>query len=98
MSVRTGLDRGEGTAGPSIHVAIGDLGRGIPADDLERIFLPFVSTKKEGMGLGLAVCRTIIQVHRGSLWATNNAACGATLHFSLPVSECRPGPPAQRNA
>ena len=63
-----------------------DRGRGIPPQDLERIFQPFVSTKTEGMGLGLAVCRTIIASHKGRLWATNNPDCGASLHFTLRAS------------
>ncbi len=52
---------------------------------MEQIFEPFFTTKAEGMGLGLSVCRTIIAAHRGKLWATNNADCGATFHFSLPI-------------
>lgn len=94
IGVRTRLDPGSGIVRPAIHVSISDAGRGIPPDDLERVFLPFVSTKQDGMGLGLAVCRTIITVHRGSLWATNNAGRGATLHFCLPASE-GPAEPAR---
>jgi PAS domain S-box-containing protein len=63
--------------GSGVKVSVIDRGRGIPPEDLERIFQPFVSTKTEGMGLGLAVCRTIIASHKGRLWATNNPDCGA---------------------
>ena len=70
----------------SIEVSISDVGRGIPLEDLERIFAPFVTTKVDGMGLGLAVCRTIVQAHSGTLWATNNSPRGAVLHFVLPAS------------
>jgi signal transduction histidine kinase len=52
---------------------------------MEQIFEPFFTTKAKGMGLGLSVCHTIIAVHRGKLWATNNTDHGATFHFSLPV-------------
>ena len=52
---------------------------------MEQIFEPFFTTKAKGMGLGLSVCRTIIAAHRGKLWAMNNADCGATFRFSLPV-------------
>ena len=60
-----------------------DGGRGIPEEDLERIFEPFVSSKSAGLGLGLAVCRTIVQTHEGRLWAQNNDGQGATLHLEL---------------
>jgi two-component system sensor kinase FixL len=52
---------------------------------MEQVFERFFTTKKEGMGLGLSVCRTIINAHRGKIWATNNGGCGATFHFSLPI-------------
>ena len=81
LTVRTFL-----AAGPAIEVAISDVGQGIPADDLERIFNPFVTTKSEGIGLGLAICRSIIQSHHGKLWATNNEGRGSTLHFTIPAS------------
>ncbi|TYT25948.1 PAS domain S-box protein [Luteimonas viscosa] len=68
-----------------VLVSVCDAGHGIPEQDLERIFAPFVSTKRDGLGLGLAVCRTIITAHRGELWATNNDGRGATLSFCLPV-------------
>lgn len=66
-----------------IVVTVSDNGKGIPDGDLQRIFEPFVSTKADGMGLGLAVCRTIISSHGGRLWATNNQPSGASLHFAL---------------
>lgn len=71
--------------GPAVEVSISDIGRGIPPHDLERIFMPFVTSKAEGIGLGLAICGTIVRAHRGKLWATNNASRGATLRFELPV-------------
>jgi PAS domain S-box-containing protein len=67
-----------------VEVLVVDAGCGIPADELELVFSPFVTSKAGGMGLGLAVCTSIIQTHRGRIWATNNAERGATLHFSLP--------------
>lgn len=70
-----------------VEVRVSDVGRGIPADDMQRIFSPFYSTKSDGMGLGLAVCTTIIESHGGRLWASNNPGRGATLHFSLPPTE-----------
>jgi PAS domain S-box-containing protein len=68
-----------------VQITVKDVGRGIPEDDLERIFSPFVTTKTSGIGLGLAVCVSIIQTHRGTIWATNNAGGGAALHFKVPA-------------
>ena len=56
--------------------ATGDWVVGIPADDLERVFAPFVTSKAQGLGLGLAVCRTIIQAHRGVLLAATRPGPG----------------------
>lgn len=72
-----------------VEVCVADHGKGIPPEDLERIFQPFVTTKLHGIGLGLAVCRTIVNAHAGRIWATNNGTRGATVHFALPVSPPR---------
>jgi PAS domain S-box-containing protein len=69
----------------AVQVSVTDRGGGIPEKKLEQVFERFFTTKKEGMGLGLSVCRTIINAHRGKIWATNNAGCGATFHFRLPI-------------
>lgn len=68
-----------------VVVRVADRGKGIAPDQLERIFEPFVSSKELGMGLGLAICRSIVAAHGGRLWATRNADLGATLSFMLPV-------------
>ena len=68
-----------------VVVAVSDAGRGIPPDDLDRIFSPFVTSKSSGMGLGLAVCSSIINAHHGHIWASNNPGHGATVRFSLPA-------------
>jgi PAS domain S-box-containing protein len=72
-----------GTGG--VQVSVKDVGSGIAEEDIERIFSPFVTTKTSGIGLGLAVCVSIIQTHRGTIWATNNPSRGATLHFRIPA-------------
>lgn len=77
--------RTEPAADDGVGVAVTDRGCGIPPEDLERIFEPFFTTKAQGMGLGLAVCRTITAAHGGRLWATNNADRGARFHFTLPA-------------
>ena len=68
-----------------VEIAVSDRGTGISPAELERIFEPFVTTKAKGMGLGLAICRSIVTAHGGRLWATNNADRGATLHCELPT-------------
>jgi PAS domain S-box-containing protein len=74
-SVRDGAD--------TIRVEVRDLGAGVK--EPERIFEPFFSTKKDGMGMGLAICRSIIEAHDGRLWATDNEPRGTTLAFTLPI-------------
>ncbi len=71
-----------GSAGVQIGVA--DEGVGIAPDDLERVFEPFYTTKPQGLGLGLSVCRRIVNAHGGRLWAENNNAGGSTFFFTLP--------------
>jgi two-component system sensor kinase FixL len=81
LLIRTGIENGSS----AVTVSVTDRGGSIPEEKMEQIFEPFFTTKAKGMGLGLSVCRTIIAAHRGKLWATNNADCGATFHFSLPM-------------
>jgi PAS domain S-box-containing protein len=69
----------------TVRVSVADRGGGMPEKKLEQVFERFFTTKKEGMGLGLPICRTIITAHQGQIWATNNAEGGATFHFSLPI-------------
>jgi signal transduction histidine kinase len=88
LTVRT-----SGTLDGGVEVSVADCGSGIPQENLDRIFEPFMSTKAEGLGLGLAVCRTIVAAHDGRLWATNNAHRGATVRFTLPAKH--PLPPRE---
>lgn len=72
--------------GRAIECTVADHGCGIRPEELERIFEPFVTTKKQGLGLGLAICRSIIEAHGGRLWANNAAEhCGAVFHFTASV-------------
>jgi len=71
----------------AVQVSVADQGPGIASERLEQIFESFYTTKPQGMGLGLAVCRTIITALKGRLWAANNPQGGATLSFTLPASE-----------
>ena len=70
----------------TIQVSIADCGSGIAPENLERIFKPFVTTRTEGMGMGLAICTNIINAHGGKMWAKNNPERGATFYFTLPAS------------
>lgn len=79
--------RSESAAGRGVRISVSDNGGGIPPADLERIFEPFVTTKAQGLGLGLAVCRSIVRSHNGRLWAANNAGGGATLTVELPAAD-----------
>jgi C4-dicarboxylate-specific signal transduction histidine kinase len=69
----------------AIEVAVTDTGRGFDPDVGERIFTPFFTTKMQGLGLGLAISRSIIECHGGQLWATSRPGTGATFRFSLPL-------------
>ena len=68
-----------------VTLAVQDSGPGVDPADLERIFDAFYSTKTGGLGMGLSVCRAIVEAHRGKLWATPGAPHGATFQLTLPV-------------
>lgn len=72
-------------AGGEIEVLVQDSGPGISGEVLDKIFDPLFTTKAEGLGMGLALCRTIIETHGGRLWAANaDRRAGAVFHFTLP--------------
>jgi PAS domain S-box-containing protein len=75
----------------AVRVEVRDAGTGFR--DAERAFDAFFTTKQQGMGMGLAVCRSIIESHGGRLWAANNEAAGATVGFTLPLTIDAPGVP-----
>jgi two-component system, LuxR family, sensor kinase FixL len=58
---------------------------GIAPEIAQRIFDPFFTTKAQGIGMGLAISRTIIEAHDGKLWATSDASGGSSFHFTIPV-------------
>jgi two-component system sensor kinase FixL len=74
----------------TVRVVVRDYGIGLSGDKLDEIFQPFYTTKRDGLGMGLSISRSIIEAHGGSLWAENNPDRGATFYCTLPVSdECR---------
>jgi C4-dicarboxylate-specific signal transduction histidine kinase len=68
-----------------VCVSVMDRGVGFSTENADRLFTAFFTTKSNGMGMGLSICRSIIEAHNGRLWATANAPYGATFQFSLPV-------------
>jgi two-component system sensor kinase FixL len=70
-----------------VAVSVADTGPGVSPDIEARLFQPFVTTKADGMGVGLSICRTIIEAHGGRIWAEPNPQGGATFLFTLPIAE-----------
>lgn len=73
--------------GEEIRLTVQDSGVGLAPGDSERVFESFYSTKAEGMGVGLSISRSIIEAHRGRLWASTNSGPGATFAFAVPCGE-----------
>ncbi|WP_255990797.1 PAS domain-containing sensor histidine kinase [Chitinolyticbacter albus] len=71
----------------NLRVAIGDRGTGIAPEQLEQLFKPFFTTKDSGMGMGLNICRSIIEHHHGRLWAEANPGGGCRFIFTVPFAE-----------
>ena len=72
-------------AGRQLEVSVADQGHGLPEDDVERLFAPFYTTKAEGMGIGLAICRSIVEFHQGHLWAERRREGGSLFRFTVPI-------------
>jgi signal transduction histidine kinase len=68
-----------------VVVAVKDSGLGLATASLEHIFAPFYTTKPGGLGMGLSICRSIIEAHGGRLWVTANLPRGAIFHFTVPI-------------
>jgi two-component system sensor kinase FixL len=66
-----------------VEISVGDSGTGIEREVLERLFQPFVTTKKHGMGVGLSICRTIVESHGGKIWIESEVGQGTTFRFTL---------------
>ena len=71
----------------AVEVVVSDRGVGLPPGSETKIFEPYVTTKPEGLGMGLSIVRTIVEAHGGRLWATSNPEGGAAFHFTLPLED-----------
>jgi signal transduction histidine kinase len=70
-----------------VQVTVTDCGIGFSEENAQRLFDAFFTTKSTGMGMGLSICRSIIEAHRGRVWAASNGAQGAVIRFTLPVHQ-----------
>jgi signal transduction histidine kinase len=80
------IGRTEAVNGKSALVSIIDFGHGIAAERLAQVFDPFFTTKEQGMGIGLSIARSIVETHKGRIWAERGPGDGTTFHVSLPLA------------
>ncbi|WP_343897823.1 PAS domain S-box protein [Craurococcus roseus] len=72
--------------GDTVLFGVADTGTGLAPEVAERLFQPFVTTKRDGMGVGLSICRTIVEAHGGRIWTEPNAGGGTVFRFTLPAA------------
>lgn len=87
VCIREVLIRTQCNEAGQVWVSVSDSGPGFGSHSSERLFTPFYTTKPSGLGMGLAICRSTIEVHGGQLWACANQPCGAVVQFLLPAQE-----------
>jgi signal transduction histidine kinase len=77
----------ESTGCEGVCVGVRDTGPGLNAESIPRLFEPFYTTKPSGIGIGLAICHSIIEAHGGRLWATECESHGALFQFTIPAKQ-----------
>jgi signal transduction histidine kinase len=77
--------KSQGAENHQLLVSVSDTGVGLPSQQADQIFNAFFTTKPHGTGMGLRICRSIVESHGGRLWATANPGLGATFHLTLPT-------------
>jgi signal transduction histidine kinase len=82
LRITSGIENGS-----SILVTVEDSGSGIDAKNAGRVFETFFTTKRSGTGMGLAICKSIVEAHHGRLWASPGPVCGSIFHVVLPAQE-----------
>ena len=70
-----------------VRISVADTGSGIAPEIAEQLFQPFITTKRQGMGVGLSISRTIVEAHAGRIWVEPNPSGGTIFHFTLAVVE-----------
>jgi len=80
------------TSGGEAQITVADNGPGLDAGVRHDLFTPFVTTKGDGLGIGLSICRTIVEAHGGFIWAENRPEGGAAFSFTLPRAPGEDGP------
>ncbi len=81
LTIRSSQDEAQ-----QVLLSVTDCGVGISAEVADRLFEPFFTTKSSGMGMGLSICRSIVEAHEGRLWVTTNGPFGTTFQLTLPVN------------
>ena len=79
--------------GGQIEISVNDTGPGLPLGKADQIFDAFFTTKAQGSGMGLAICKSIVESHGGRIWANGDGGRGATFHFTLPAAPAETNPP-----
>jgi C4-dicarboxylate-specific signal transduction histidine kinase len=82
---RRGIELSTRRVEQGVRITVADEGTGIPPDQLEQVFAPFFTTRRDGLGLGLNICRTIVEAHGGFIEVDNRAGGGAAFSFTLPT-------------